>query len=104
MIPLNILKIQHQANKNIDYFEMAFTLQERTTCVVWYTESRSIVVTQRKFRQKYGLNASNKSIKKWCEKFKSSGTVENCKVHQPTVLNTQAILDLSSALCQFVWY
>ena len=43
------------------------------------------------------LNASalsNKSIKKWCEKFKSTGTVENCKVHQPTVLNTQAILDL----------
>ena len=84
MIPQNILSIQQHANKNYDYFKMAFPLQQGTNCVISYTESRSIVVTQRKFRRKYGLNAStpcNKSIKKWCEKFKSSGTMENLKVH-----------------------
>ena len=95
-IPQNILSIEQHANTNYDYFKMAFPLQERTNCVIWYTESRSIVVTQRKFRQKYGLNAStpsNKSIKKWYEKFKSTETMENLKAHRPTVLNTQGILD-----------
>ena len=83
MIPQNILSIQQHANKNYDYFKMAFPLHQRTNCVIWYTESKIIVVTQRKFRQKYGLNAStpsNKSIKKWLGNVKSSETVENLKV------------------------
>ena len=84
MILQNILSIQQSANKNYDYFKMASPLQQRTNYVIWYTESRSIVVTQRKFTQKYGLNVStpsNKSIKKWC---KNSNHVEQWKISKFT--------------------
>lgn len=75
---------------------MAFTLQERTFCVLQYAASKSIISTKRRFAERYGRRnppPSNKSIKKWFEKFKSTGTVEKAKVHQPSVLDPQPILD-----------
>ena len=60
-------------------FKMLFSIEERTSCVLWYTETESIVTTQRRFVQKFGKKItppSNKSIKKWHRKLKSIGTVE----------------------------
>ena len=75
---------------------MSFSIEERTSCVLWYTETESIVTTQRRFVQKFGKKItppSNKSIKKWHRKLKSTGTVEKPRAHQPTVLDPQPIID-----------
>ena len=75
---------------------MSFSIEERTSCVLWYTETESIVTTQRRFVQKFGkkiIPPSNKSIKKWYRKLKSTGTVEKPRAHQPSVLDPQPIID-----------
>ena len=61
--------IQVQEIKKVNYvfFKMSFSIEERTSCVLWYTETENTVTTQRRFVQKFGKKItppSNKSIKK----------------------------------------
>jgi hypothetical protein len=61
-------------------------LQEKAQCVLWYVETKSVVIVQRNFRQVYQKDApADKYIciyrYKWYQRFKETGNV--LKEHSP---------------------
>ncbi|GBL97514.1 hypothetical protein AVEN_110332-1 [Araneus ventricosus] len=53
---------------------MAF--EQKAQCVLWFHETKSPINVQRAFRRCYGRNPPDtKSIKRWYEKFKETGSV-----------------------------
>ena len=52
------------------------TPQEKAQCVSWFTETKSDVQTQRRYRTKYGKDPpSRSSIRRWYKKFIETGSV-----------------------------
>ena len=52
------------------------TPQEKAQCVSWFTETKSDLQIQRKYRSKYGRDpTSRSSIRLWHKKFMETGTV-----------------------------
>lgn len=52
--------------------------QEKAQCVLWFHETKSPISVQRTFRTSYGRSPPDvKSIKRWYEKFKETGSVED---------------------------
>lgn len=75
---------------------MSFCIEKRTSCVSWYTETKSIITTQRKFRQKYGKNErapSHGSIVKWLKKFQATGTVQAHQINRTPIVNHASVID-----------
>ena len=43
---------RYKTRRKKTFFEMSFSIDERTSCVLWYTESGGIVITQRIYVQR----------------------------------------------------
>ena len=59
---------RHEDSK-ISIFEMSLTIEERTSCVLWFTEPESIVTTQRTFVHRFGIKITqpfDKSLRNGC--------------------------------------
>lgn len=73
--------------------KIAFRTERSSNCSLWYAETRPIIVTGRKFSNTYtrnGITTTSRNIDNWLNKFKSTGTLEDSKHHQPSRLNTAA--------------
>uniref|UniRef100_A0A1B6EKB9 DUF4817 domain-containing protein n=1 Tax=Cuerna arida TaxID=1464854 RepID=A0A1B6EKB9_9HEMI len=52
------------------------TPQQKAQCVIWLVETNSVTTVQRYFRREYGGNVPDpKSIRKWLQQFKETGSV-----------------------------
>lgn len=52
------------------------TPQQKAQCVIWLVETNSVTTVQRNFRREYGGNVPDpKSIRKWLQQFKETGSV-----------------------------
>jgi hypothetical protein len=59
-----------------DWRKMAVSPQEKTTSVMWYWETKSIIQVQRRYRRDYGEKAPGRqSIKRWFKPFQETGSV-----------------------------
>lgn len=57
---------------------MTFTVEQKASCVLWYSSSGSATDTQRKFRTEYGIHVATPSraiIVAWYRKFRLVGSV-----------------------------
>ncbi|GBL80159.1 hypothetical protein AVEN_29144-1 [Araneus ventricosus] len=60
------------------------SIEQKAQCVVWFHETKSRINVQRAFRCCYGCNPlDTKSIKRWYEKFKETGSVTDLPDLQP---------------------
>ncbi|GBM18385.1 hypothetical protein AVEN_72729-1 [Araneus ventricosus] len=51
------------------------SIEQEARCVLWFHETKSPINVQRAFRRCYGRNPDTKSITRWYEKFKETGSV-----------------------------
>ncbi|GBM20966.1 hypothetical protein AVEN_253750-1 [Araneus ventricosus] len=52
------------------------SIEQKAQCALWFHETKSLINVQRAFRRCYGRNhPDTKSIKRWYEKFKETGSV-----------------------------
>jgi hypothetical protein len=59
------------------------TVQDKTQCVIWLTESKSTVTVQRHFRSSYGSDARVcNTIRCWFIQLRGSGNAEKRKLRE----------------------
>ncbi|GBL87293.1 hypothetical protein AVEN_270553-1 [Araneus ventricosus] len=52
------------------------TVQEKAMCVLWFSETKSVITTQRRFRTTYKKDPpSDNSIRCWLIQFQETGSV-----------------------------
>ncbi|GBN34520.1 hypothetical protein AVEN_7103-1 [Araneus ventricosus] len=52
------------------------TVQEKSMCVLWFFETKSVITTQRRFRTTYKKDPpSDNSIRRWLTQFQETGSV-----------------------------
>uniref|UniRef100_A0A0L8GRT7 Uncharacterized protein n=1 Tax=Octopus bimaculoides TaxID=37653 RepID=A0A0L8GRT7_OCTBM len=52
------------------------TVQQKTQCVLWHAEFKSVVLVQRHFRRSYGQDPlTDRTIVRWFNQFKVTGNV-----------------------------
>jgi response regulator of citrate/malate metabolism len=74
---------------------VSYTIEQRTFCVKAYFESKSYVIVQRKFEQKFKMLSPGKSvIKKIVDKFENTGSVKDDKIGKVGAKKTKRIKDL----------
>lgn len=56
------------------------TVQEKTQCVLWLAEFKSVISVQRRFRREYQKDPPHENnIRRWMKQFKDTGTVSKRK-------------------------
>jgi transposase len=52
------------------------TVQEKAMCVFWFFETKSVIMTQRRYRAQYGkYPPSDNAIRRWLKQFQETGSV-----------------------------
>jgi hypothetical protein len=77
------------------------TVQRKAQTVLWYAKFESIIRVQREFRRECGVRPrDDKSITRWYEKFRETGSVE--KIHS-TARPRRSDEDVDHVRQAFIW-
>ncbi|KAG8325305.1 hypothetical protein J6590_071097 [Homalodisca vitripennis] len=77
------------------------TPQQKAQCVIWLVETNSVTTVQRYFRREYGGNVPDpKSIRKWIQQFKDTGSVLKGKSPGRPTVSAENVERIRASCCR----